>query len=220
MRLKRGWMRRPTRWPDDMRKLPRRRATAPRELRSTLKRAIPHLDGTDSPSWHNEASIDRRRRRSSSADRRRPTDWRSFPDRRGNSARRWGTTYRSRVGRTSEADAYSPSRGRGPEGGGGGRFSGSAARKQPGWLGGPPLLRGRKSFVKQDFFFRNQPFAVHNTPPSTDASLPNSCTFLNKCAHPPRGECPAPHSTTVKPAFGPTPAPGPESDRPATPARC
>jgi hypothetical protein len=220
MRLKRGWMRRPTRWPDDMRKLPRRRATAPRELRSTLKRAIPHLDGTDSPSWHNEASIDRRRRRSSSADRRRPTDWRSFPDRRGNSGRRWGTTYRSRVGRTSEADAYSPSLGRGPEGGGGGRFSGSAARKQPGWLGGPPLLRGRKSFVKQDFFFRNQPFAVHNTPPSTDASLPNSCTFLNKCARPRRGGCPSPHSTTVKPAFGPTPAPGPESDRPATPARC
>jgi hypothetical protein len=200
-----------------MRKLPRRRETAPREQRSTRKRANPHLDGANSPSRHHEASSDRRGRRSSSTDRRRLTDYGSFPNRRGNSARRWGTTYRSRVGRTSEADAYSPSLGRGRWGG---RFSGSAARKQPGWLGGPPLLRGRKSFVKQDFFFRNQPFAVHNTPPFTDASLSNSCTFLNKCAHPRARKGPKPHSTTVKPAFGPIPAPGPEAGPPATPARC
>src|SRR6478735_11947179 len=73
-RLKRGWMRRPTRWPDDMRKLPRRHETAPREKRSTLKRANPHLDGANSPSRHHEASSDRRDRRSSSADRRRRND--------------------------------------------------------------------------------------------------------------------------------------------------
>ena len=111
-------MRRPTRWPDDMRKLPRRPETAPRKKRSTVKRANPHLDGANSPSGHHEASSDRRDRRSSSADRRHLTDCRAFPNRRGNFARRWGTTYRSRVGRTSEADAYSPSLGRGPEGGG------------------------------------------------------------------------------------------------------
>lgn len=203
-----------------MRKLPRRRETAPREKRSTLKRANPHLDGTTTPSWHHEASSDRRDRRSSSADRKRLIDWRSFPNRRRTYLCRWGTTYRSRAGRTSEADAYSPSLGRGPEGGGGGRFSGSAARKQPGWLGGPPLLRGRKSFVKQDFFFRNQPFAVHNTPPFADASLPNSCAFLNECARLKRGGCPRPHSRTVKSATGPIPARGPEPDPPASPARC
>ena len=203
-----------------MRRLPRRRETAPREQRSTLKRANPHLDGANSPSRHHEASSDRRGRRSSSTDRRRLTDCRSFPNRRGNSARRWGTTYRSRVGRTSEADAYSPSLGGGPEGGGVDDYSGSAARKQLGWLGGLPLLRARKSFVKQDFFFRNQPFAVHNTPPFTDASLSNSCAFLNKCAHPRARKGPRPHSTTVKPAFGLIPAPGPEAGPPATPARC
>ena len=203
-----------------MRKLPRRRVTAPREKRSTVKRANPHLDGANSPSGHHEASSDRRDRRSSSADRRRPTDWTPCPNRRGNSARRWGTTYRSRVGRTSEADAYSPSLGGGPEGGGGGRFSGSAARKQLGWLGGLPLLRARKSFVKQDFFFRNQPFAVHNTPPSADASLSNRCTFLNKCARPRHAGCPRPHSTTVKPAVGPIPARGPEPAPTAPPTRC
>jgi len=182
MRLKRGWMRRPTRGPDDMQTLPRRRVTAPQEQRSTLKRANEHPDGMHSPSWHHEASNDRRGRRSHSADRTRRIDQRPYRRRRGNFSRRWGMAYRGRVGRTSEADAYSPSLGRGPEGGGCGRFSGSAARKQPGWLGGPPLLRGRKSFVKQDFFFRYQPFAVHNTPPSADASLPNSCTLLNRCA--------------------------------------
>ncbi len=116
-RLKRGWMRRPTRWPDDMRTLPRR-ASATQETRSTLKRANAHLDGTATPSWHLKASSDRRFGRSSSAERRRLNDWNARPDRRGNSGRRWGTTYRSRVGRTSEADAYSPSLGRGPVGGG------------------------------------------------------------------------------------------------------
>ena len=185
-----------------------------------MKWTNPHLDGTHTPSWHHEASRDRRGRRSNSADRRRATDCSAFPTRRGNFARRWGTTYRSRAGRTSEADAYSPSLGEGPEGGGGGRFSGSAARKQLGWLGGPPLLRARKSFVKQDFFFRNQPFAVHNTPPFADASLSNTCTYLNRCAHPRPGECPRLHSTTVKPAVGPIPAPDPEPDPSATPARC
>lgn len=202
-----------------MRTLPPRRATAPREQRSTLKRANPHLDGAYSPSRHHEASSNRRGRRSRSADRSRPTDGKAQPNRRGNSARRWGTTYRSRVGRTSEADAYSPSLGRGPEGGGVDVFSGSAARKQLGWLGGPPLLRGRKSFVKQDFFFRYQPFAVHNTPPSADASLSNSCALLNKRQHPRVGEAPQPHSRSVKPAFGPTPAPDPEADPTATPIR-
>jgi hypothetical protein len=203
-----------------MRKLPRRRETAPREQRSTLERANPHRNGADSPSRHHEASSDRRFRRSSSADRRRLTDCRPFRNRRGNSARRWGTTYRSRAGRTSEADAYSPSLGGGPEGGGVDDFRVVPRGKQPGWLGGPPLLRGRKSFVKQDFFFRNQPFAVHNTPPSAESSLSNSCTFLNKCAYPRARKGLRPHSTTVKPAFGLTPAPGPEAGPPATPARC
>ena len=117
-RLKRGWMRRPTRWPDDMRKLPQRPETATQETRSTRKRAKLRPHGTATPSWHQNASSDRRFRRSSTAERRRLSDWNALPDRRGNSERRWGTTYRSRVGRTSEADAYSPSLGRGPEGGG------------------------------------------------------------------------------------------------------
>jgi hypothetical protein len=202
-----------------MRKLPRRRETAPREQRSTLERANPHRNGADSPSRHHEASSDRRFRRSSSADRRRLTDCRPSPNRRGNSARRWGTTYRSRAGRTSEADAYSPSLGGGPEGGGVDDFRVVPRGKQPGWLGGPPLLRGRKSFVKQDFFFRNQPFAVHNTPPFTDASLSNNCTLLIKCARSPDGGCPRPQPTTVKPVVGPIPARRPQPDPRATPAR-
>jgi len=118
MRLKRGWMRRPTRGPDDMQTLPRRRVTAPQEQRSTLKRANEHPDGMRSPSWHHQASNDRRGRRSHSADRTRRIDQRPYRRRRGNFSRRWGMAYRGRVGRTSEADAYSPSLGRGPEGGG------------------------------------------------------------------------------------------------------
>src|SRR5689334_11233856 len=68
-RSKRGWMRRPTRRPDDMRTLPFRRESAPREHRSTVKRANPHHDGTHSPSRHQQAPSDRRDRRSDSADR-------------------------------------------------------------------------------------------------------------------------------------------------------
>lgn len=117
-RLKRGWMRRPTRWPDDMRTLPRRPETASQEQRLTWKWANPHQNGATTPSWREKASRDRRDRRSIGADRRRLTDSRTHTNQRRTSERRWGTTYGSRVGRTSEADAYSPSLGRGPEGGG------------------------------------------------------------------------------------------------------
>ena len=175
-----------------------------------MKRANAYPDGPATPSWHQKASSDRRFRRSSSADRRRLSDWNARPNRRGNSERRWGTTYRSRVGRTSEADAYSPSLGRGPEGGGVDDFRVVPRGKQPGWLGGPPLLRGRKSFVKQDFFFRNQPFAVHNTPPSAEPSLLNGCAFLNICTLSPNGDCLRLHSRAVNRPIGPMPVRDPK----------
>jgi hypothetical protein len=74
----------------------------------------------------------------------------------------------------------------------------------------PPLLRGRKSFVKQDFFFRNQPFAVHNTPPSVEPSLLNGCAFLNICALSPNGDPPRLHSPAVKRPIGPMPVRDPK----------
>ena len=157
-----------------MRRLPRRRETAPREQRSTLKRANPHLDGANSPSRHHEASSDRRDRRSSSADRRRPTGWSACPNRRGNFACRRGTTYRSRVGRTSEADAYSPSLGRGPEGGGGGRFSGSAARKTAGLARRSPFTTGPEILCQAGFLFSKSAFR------STQHSTIHGCVTLEQ----------------------------------------
>src|SRR5690349_17627242 len=76
------------------------------------------------------------------------------PRRRGNLARRWGTTYRGRVGCTSEADAYSPSLGRGPEGGGCGRFrvvprgNSRAGSEVPLYYGAGNPLSSRISFFE------------------------------------------------------------------------
>ena len=157
-----------------MRKLPHRRETAPREQRSTRKRANPHLDGAYSPSRHHEASSDRRGRRSSGTDRRRLTDCRSLPNRRGNSARRWGTTYRSRVGRTSEADAYSPSLGRGPEGGGVDDFRVVPRGKTAGLARRSPFTTGPEILCQAGFLFSKSAFR------STQHSTIHGCVTLEQ----------------------------------------
>ena len=141
-----------------MRTLPRRPETASQEQRLTWKWANPHQNGATTPSWRENTSRDRRDRRSIGSDRRRLTDYRTHTNRRRTSERRWGTTYGSQVGRTSEADAYSPSLGRGPEGGGVDDFRVVPRGKIAGLARRTPFTTGPEILCQAGFLFSKSAF--------------------------------------------------------------